>query len=236
MTNEPRKLDPFDAAVLVCVSASGAFGLLIAAIVRAQIADFLLPVWPILLALSAIGWITIDRWSPRHASRWRQLAGLAVFVCIEALAAAPIAAIGWEVAGARAVLGAGLATGATFAGLVVFALVKPTSDVEPTDPLVILALITTALVVAGVGLGLPLGIVWAAPLIGITSVFVLSEIANVAVHTGRGEATTGGTRLFACVGVLFGEFLYYFVSMADAQDSLWGPFRTFVGDIATWIG
>ncbi len=231
MNRTSSSLDPYDAAVLVCVVASGVFGLLIAMIVRHELVHGLIGLWPVLLALSGVAWITVDTWAPCAVSRRRQIMSLVAFVCVQGLAVAPLVAVGWEVAGPRAVLGAALATGTMFAGLVVFALAKPTTYLEPIDPLVVLVLMALSVLAVGIGLGLPLGLLWATPVVAITGVMALDQTAAVAAYTKRGEGVAGGTRLFICVTVLFADFLYYFVAMAKTERSLWEPFIRLVADV-----
>lgn len=86
-----------------------------------------------------------------------------------------------------------------------------------------------ALLMAAIGLGLPVGLVWAAPLITVTGVLVLDQTAKVATYVRRGQAAAGGTRLFGCLSLLFAEFVYYFVSMVRGESPLWELFIHFVG-------
>lgn len=225
-----RPLDPFDAAMLVGVVASGCFAMLIAGLVHFEIVHGVVALWPVFLAGSAVAWLTIDGWSPLSARPLRQVACLAAFVCIEALAITPLVAIGLEVAGVRAILGAALATGTICAGLSLFALMKPTTYLEPIDPLVVLGVTGLAVSMVGIGLGLPIGLVWAAPLIAVTGTLALDQIAGVAGF-GPGQHLAGGTRLFACASVLFAELVYYFVSMTRGEDLLWRRFVRFVAGI-----
>lgn len=224
MTPTPPRLDPFDAAVITCLVASIAFALLIAGFVRWELVQGLLGLWPLFLALSGIAWLTIDAWAPMKASPLRQVGGLAAFVAVEALASAPLVAVGWEVAGPRAILGAAAVTGMTFAALAVFSIIKPTTYLEPIDPLVVLLVIVFSIVLVGLGLHIPIGLVWATPLVGVTGVLALDQTAKVFAYTDAGQWAAGGTRLFACVSVLFAEFIYYFVSMVRGEECLWDCF------------
>jgi hypothetical protein len=88
----------------------------------------------------------------------------------------------------------------------------------------VLGIIVFATLTARIGLKLPVALVWASPLIGVTGVLALDQIAKVAAYTGPGESVAGGTRLFACVSVLFAEFVYYFVSAARGEGFLWDLF------------
>jgi hypothetical protein len=214
-----RPFDPFGAAVLVCGVALGSLAMLVAGLVGFELVHGVMALWPVFLAASAVAWLTIDAWSPLSARPWRQVGALVAFVCVEALALTPLVAVGWEVAGARAILGAVLATGATCAGLTVFALMKPTTYLEPIDPLVVLGVMGLAVSMVGIGLGLPIGLVWAVPLIAVTGTLALDQIASVAVF-GPGQHIAGGTRLFGCASVLFAELVYYFVSMTRGEDLL----------------
>ncbi|MCX4246000.1 hypothetical protein [Paraliomyxa miuraensis] len=215
-----RSLDPLDAAVIVFVVACAGFGLLVSALVHFEVVDRILPLWPLFLAVSAVAWMTLDVWSPPSASPGPQVIRLVAFVCVEALAAAPMVALGWELAGPATVVGAALAAGATCAGLVVFALLKPTTYLEPIDPLIALGIMGLVVATVGLGLGLPLRLVWAVPLLGLTATIALREIASVAGF-GPDQHVAGGTRLFACGAVLFAQLLHYFVSMARADDLVW---------------
>ena len=219
MNSRPR-LDPFDAAVLVCLIASTVFGLVIAVVVHFEVGHAVLVLWPVLLALSGVAWMTIEMWVPTDASLRRQALGLLALVAVQALAAAPIVALGWEVAGGHPVLASAGATGLVFAGLCVFAIIKPATEVEPIDPLVVLALVVFATLMMGLGLGLPVRFVVAAPVVAVTGILALGEISKVAAY-GTGAAVAGGARLFSCVSVLFGEFLYYFVSLTRGDAWLW---------------
>lgn len=216
--------DPFDRAVLVNAAASTVFGGLIVTVLRLDLVHAIVGLWPVFLALSAIAWLMIDTWSPREAPPRRQLVALAAFVGLEALAVAPLVALGWELAGSTPILGAAMATAMTFAALAVFALLKPTTYLEPIDPLIVVGLLAAIVLLVGLGLGLPLGLVWATTFIGVTAVLALDQIAKEAVHARAGEVTASATRLFACVSVLFAEFVYYFAAMVRPEGLLWQSF------------
>jgi len=193
--------------------------MLVAGLIGFEVVHGVLTLWPLFLAASVVGWATIDAWSPLSARPWRQVGALAAFVCVEALAVTPLVAVGWEVAGARAILGAVLATGATCMGLTVFALLKPTTYLEPIDPFVVLGIMGLAVSMVGIGLGLSVGLVWAVPLIAVSGTLALDQIASVTAF-GPGQHIAGGTRLFACASLLFAELVYYFVSMTRGDDML----------------
>ncbi|MCH9687290.1 MAG: hypothetical protein K0V04_38000, partial [Deltaproteobacteria bacterium] len=220
MSEPTSRLDPFDAALVVGVLAAAAFAGMLMVIAHYTLLDYLAGIWLICAVLSGAAWLTLGTWTPR-SSRTGGLLVLVAFIVIEAIALAPLVLVGWDVAGPRAVLGAGMATGMVFAGLVLTALLKPTTELEPIDTLTVFGMLVTGVVVTGVGLGLPLRLLWATPLLFVTGVLALHLVARVAASSPREDALSGGTVLFGCMSVLFAELTHYFTTMVRPDVDLW---------------
>lgn len=199
--------------MLVCVVATIGYAGLAAAAVWSELVHAIIPWWPLFAAASLLGWISLDVWSPRQAGPARQVAALVAFVGLQVLATSPLVAMGLELGGPRVIAGAGIVTLAVFAALTVFALAKPTTYLEPIDPLVVLAILVGVTVIVALGLHLPARFAWGAAAIGLTGIFVLREISNTFAYVGPGEHVAGGTHLFACISVLFAELVYYFTAL-----------------------
>lgn len=219
-----HRLEPFDASLLVCVVAVAVFGLLVAVLTGTESMHRAYLVWPLFLALSAVGWATIDTWAPTDAPALRMAPALLGFVTIEALAVAPLVDTAWDVGGPRSVLGAGIATGVLFAGLVTRALLKPTTELQVVDLLVAPGLVMAATFFAAVAVGLPLRLAPMSGLIGLSGLFALREISSVFSYVGAGQAWAGGARLFACVTLLFAELVVHFGTAVHGDaffETLW---------------
>lgn len=210
MDLRPRRLDPFDASMMTCLLAVTVFGLLVALVVGTETLHRAYMLWPLLLALSAVGWATIDRWAPTGASALRMVPTLLGFIALEAFAVAPLVDSALDVAGPNAVLGATIASGLLFAALVTRALLKPTTELQLVDLLLAPALVMTATFFAALVLGLPLRLAPMSGLIGLTGVLVLREIGKVFSYVGPGHAWAGGARLFACAALLFAQLVAHF--------------------------
>ncbi len=224
MDLRPRRLDPFDASLIVCVAAVVVFGLLVALVAGTEAMHRAYLLWPLLLALSAVGWGTIDSWAPTDASALRMAPALLGFVTIEALAVAPLVDAAWDVGGPWSVLGAGIATGVLFAGLVTRALLKPTTELQLVDLLVAPGLVMAATFLAAVAVGLPLRLAPMSGLIGLSGLLALGEISKVFSYVGAGQAWAGGARLFACVTLLFAELVVHFGTLVRGDaffETLW---------------
>ncbi len=209
---------------MVCVVAVAVFGLLVAAVVGIEALHRAYLVWPLFLALSAVGWATIDSWAPTDAPALRMAAALLGFVTIEALAVAPVVDAAWDVAGPCSVIGAGIATGMLFAGLVTRALLKPATELEVVDLLVAPGLVMAATFLAALAVGLPLRLAPMSGLIGLSGLLALGEIGRVFSYVRAGQGWAGGARLFACVTLLFAELVVHFgtVVRGDAFfEALW---------------
>jgi hypothetical protein len=211
-----RRLDPFDASMLVCLGASVAFAGLTALASASELVHGVALVWPLVVAASALAWLLLDVWCPLRPMAVRTVVALVVYVGVEVLVAAPMVALARELAGLRIVAGASLVAAIVFAALTVFALIKPTTYLEPVDLFVVIAVLVIATVLVGLGLHLPLRFGWGAAAIGLTGIWVLREIANTFAYVSPGEHVAGGTRLFACLSVLFIELLYDFTKLAQA--------------------
>ncbi len=170
---------------------------------------------PLVVAASMLAWILVDVWCPLGPTTARGVARLIGYVGLQALVTAPLVALAQELAGLRVVAGAGIVAATVFAALTVFAIVKPTTNLEPIDPLVVIAIFVIATILVALGLHLPLRFAWGAAAIPVTGMLVLREISNTFAFASRGAHVAGGTRLFACLSVLFGELLFYFTKLAQ---------------------
>lgn len=195
------------------------FAGLLAAAIYSQITAVLIGMWPVFLALAAVSWLTIDRWAALEKPSAVRLLHFGAFIFIQMGAALPFVAVAWEVA-PRLVLGASVASLASFAGLFVFALRKPTTYLEPVDPFIVAGITTFVNLVAMLALGLRFDLVVVAPLIALTGIMVLSTICNVVNYVGEGEHVGGGLHLFAAAAVLFNEFMVVFISHGGAAEML----------------
>lgn len=218
------RLDPFDASLLVCVGAVAVFGLLVAVVAGTEAMHGAYLVWPLFLALSAVGWAKIDSWAPTDAPSLRMAAALLAFVTVEALAVAPLVDAAWNGAGPRAVAAAGIATGLLFAGLVTRALLKPITELQVVDLLIAPGLVMAATFFTAIAVGLPLRLAPMSGLVGLSGLLALAEISRVFSYVGRGQAWAGGARLFACVTVLFAELVVNFGTLVRGDaflEALW---------------
>ena len=202
--------------MLVCLGASLGFAVLTALASASELVHGVALVWPVVVAASALAWLLLDAWCPLRPAGARGVVALVVYVGVEVLTAAPMVALARELGGLRIVAGATLVAVVVFAALTVFALAKPTTYLEPIDPLVVVAVLVITTVLVALGLHLPMRFGWGAAAIAITGVFALRQISDTFAYVPPGAHVAGGTRLFACLTVLFLELLYYFTALAQA--------------------
>lgn len=192
-------------ALPILVLAVVAFAVATAALADADLASAILGWWPLVAAAVGLSWFSIEAWSPRGGSVAWQAVALALFVALQAVAAAPLAFILADSFGADAIWAWVTMSGLCFFGLVVYAIVKPTHEVTPTDAFVTLAITLASVGVAVAGFGLPFGNVVGAALVAIVNIVLLDRISDGLMLDGPRRGFAAATRLFACGAVIAGE-------------------------------
>ncbi len=140
----PSGIPPLEAALAVFAAAALGLGAWMLWLIRVEIGASLLPWWPLLAGLNFVAWVTQDSWAPWEASRPRSVATLVLFVALLPVALLPLAALAWEVGGATLVAGAALAALLCVVAMVVLALLKPTSELQPVDVVVLIGVVPIA--------------------------------------------------------------------------------------------
>lgn len=192
-------------ALPILLLAVAVFAALTAVLADADLASAILGWWPIVAAAAGLSWFSVEAWSPRGGSVAWQAIALAVYVAIQAVAAAPLAFILADSLGAEAISAWVTMSGVCFFGLLAYGIAKPTYEVTPTD-----AFVTFGITIGSVGLavfvfGLPFGNVVGAGLVAIINIVLLDRIGDALMLDGPGRGFAAATRLFGCGAVIAGE-------------------------------
>ena len=209
-------------ALPILLLAVAAFAAATAALADAEIAGAILGWWPLVGAAAALSWFSVEAWSPRSSSVAWQGFALAMFVAIQAVAAAPLAFILADSLGPDAIRAWITMSGLCFFGLVGYGLLKPTYEITPTD-----AFVTLAITVGSVGLAvavfdLPFGNVVGAGLVAIINIVLLDRIGDALMLAGPGRGFAAATRMFGCSAVIAGELGWGMLRWPQVCDWLLG--------------
>jgi FtsH-binding integral membrane protein len=172
--------------------------------------------WLLLMVLFIAGGFAAQVMARSRQSIGLQYAGLALYVLLEVVIFLPILAIAEaKFPGQNLPLQAGVVTLAAFGGLTaaVFLSGKDFSFLGPI--LWVLALLSLALVIAGVIGVLSLGLWFAVAMVALACGFIIYDTSNIIHHYSTDQHVSAALELFASVALMFWYVLRIFMSVRD---------------------
>ena len=172
--------------------------------------------WSWLLVLGgfmAVSWIA-QRWADTQASRQMQYLGLAVYVVAEAIIFVPILYIASRV-GDTVIPTAGLITTLLFGGLTTVAFTTRKDFSFLGSILKIGGFIAMGVIVASIGFGFNLGLLFSAVMVAFAAAAILYSTSNVLHRYHPEQYVAASLSLFASVALLFWYVLRIVMSFGN---------------------
>ncbi|MGB1015974.1 MAG: hypothetical protein ACPG4T_17690 [Nannocystaceae bacterium] len=201
--------------LLLALGGVGLWVALLLAITGSDVIDNILPFWPLWFGLSIVASVTADSWTPTHASIPSKLLAFIAFVAIQALGTAPIALSVYAAGEAGYIFAWAWMSGLCASGIIGYAVIKQTFEIEPIDALAALLITVSSVFVITVCYGLDPGFVVASPIFALPNLMLMHSVGNVMLSDGQGRSTAGSLHLISAAVFVANELGFF---MAQ-----WGP-------------